>query len=188
MGSEAHVCISCRAGRLCAILLCHSHLAVCHTDCAQAPASNCSCPSLQQLCFNGLCGAYAWSFNPAPSQLPQGAPPAGFPQLRACQVWRRCWRARLGGRTALIVMHCAALWCTARCVIVPNPPYPSACPPAAGGCQIQSRHGRAGHRRHKRDRQLPQTVSACCNKSARCNKSGCSRRLPWSHMPLIGLP
>ncbi|EFN51581.1 hypothetical protein CHLNCDRAFT_55036 [Chlorella variabilis] len=45
-----------------------------------------SCPSLQRLCLNGLCGAYAWSFNATPSQLPPGAPPPGFPLLRVCQV------------------------------------------------------------------------------------------------------
>ncbi|KAL4431484.1 hypothetical protein ABPG75_006740 [Micractinium tetrahymenae] len=45
-----------------------------------------SCPALQQLCLNGLCGAAGWTWNASPSSLPQGAPPPGFPALTHCQV------------------------------------------------------------------------------------------------------
>ncbi|PSC74657.1 F-box LRR-repeat 6-like [Micractinium conductrix] len=45
-----------------------------------------SCPALQELRLNGLCGAYAWSFNATPSALPRDAQPPGFPQLTVCQV------------------------------------------------------------------------------------------------------
>ncbi|PRW20378.1 F-box LRR-repeat 6-like [Chlorella sorokiniana] len=45
-----------------------------------------SAPALQQLCLNGLCGAWGWSWNATPSSLPEGAAPPAFPALRVCQV------------------------------------------------------------------------------------------------------
>lgn len=45
-----------------------------------------SAPVLEQLCLNGLCGAWGWSWNASPSSLPEGAPPPAFPALRVCQV------------------------------------------------------------------------------------------------------
>jgi len=75
-----------------------------------------SCPNLEEVCLNGLCGASGWTWNAAPSQLPQPQPQPspeggqgsqggqavtpqplpGFPRLTVCQV------------------HClllAGLWC-----------------------------------------------------------------------------
>ncbi|KAL4419549.1 hypothetical protein ABPG77_006880 [Micractinium sp. CCAP 211/92] len=45
-----------------------------------------SCPALQRLCLNGLCGASGWSWNASPGSLPQGQPPPAFPALTHCQV------------------------------------------------------------------------------------------------------
>lgn len=46
----------------------------------------CSCPALQRLCLNGLCGASGWSWNASPGSLPQGQPPPAFPALTHCQA------------------------------------------------------------------------------------------------------
>lgn len=143
------------------------------------PALSCSCPSLQRLCLNGLCGAYAWSFNATPSQLPPGAPPPGFPLLRVCQV---C--GARGGSAACSAFQLARIvpdWAQRAqrlllpaalslsdgtappsppcsfCSLCSHVPLPALAPP--GGRQIQSRHGGAGHRCHQRQRRLPDAVS-----------------------------